>query len=146
MPAGSVIESRIDGEFDGWTGTTVFKLQNGQYWQQVSYAYTYYYAYSPSVTIVMDGNGYKMHVDGVDSSIVVQLIDVVVDSQIVNDFNGWNGDTIFDMANGQIWQQAGPGVTVHVAARPNALIYRRSPGFEMSVQGVDSTVSVKQLQ
>jgi hypothetical protein len=29
------IESRIDGVFTGWTGKTVFKLQNGQEWTQV---------------------------------------------------------------------------------------------------------------
>ncbi len=29
------ITSRIDGAFSGWSGKTVFKLQNGQWWQQV---------------------------------------------------------------------------------------------------------------
>ena len=30
----TVIESRIDGEFNGWTGRTRFTLQNGQIWEQ----------------------------------------------------------------------------------------------------------------
>jgi hypothetical protein len=30
----SVIESQIDGTFQGWSGETVFKLTNGQIWQQ----------------------------------------------------------------------------------------------------------------
>ncbi|MDR0881742.1 MAG: hypothetical protein LBP55_04270, partial [Candidatus Adiutrix sp.] len=34
------IESQIDGTFEGWSGETVFKLTNGQIWQQSSYAYT----------------------------------------------------------------------------------------------------------
>ena len=34
----NVIESRIDGEFTGWSGDTIFKLRNGQIWQQSSYA------------------------------------------------------------------------------------------------------------
>lgn len=29
-----VIESRIDGELEGWTGKTRFLLQNGQIWEQ----------------------------------------------------------------------------------------------------------------
>lgn len=35
-----VIESRIEGEFEGWDGDTIFELENGQIWQQSSYAYT----------------------------------------------------------------------------------------------------------
>ena len=29
-----VIESRIDGTFTGWTGKTIFRLENGQEWTQ----------------------------------------------------------------------------------------------------------------
>jgi hypothetical protein len=29
-----IIESRIDGKFNGWYGKTVFKLENGQEWTQ----------------------------------------------------------------------------------------------------------------
>ena len=46
-----VIETRIDGEFKGWEGETVYKMQNGQIWQQASYHYHYHYAYSPEVII-----------------------------------------------------------------------------------------------
>jgi hypothetical protein len=70
----AIIESRIDGEFDGWEGETVFKLQNGQIWQQSSYAYTYHYAYSPGVLIYKSGSIYKMRVDGIDDVITVQRI------------------------------------------------------------------------
>ena len=37
--AASVIESQIDGEFHGWDGETIFKLTNGQIWQQAEYGY-----------------------------------------------------------------------------------------------------------
>lgn len=65
------IVSNIDGTFTGWTGSTIFKLLNGQIWQQSSYAYMYHYAYSPKVTIYKSGLVYKMIVDGVDSNINV---------------------------------------------------------------------------
>ncbi|HHT9138744.1 MAG TPA: hypothetical protein ACFYEK_16055 [Candidatus Wunengus sp. YC60] len=42
-----VIESHIEGDFEGWEGETIFKLDNGQIWQQSSYDYTYHYAYHP---------------------------------------------------------------------------------------------------
>lgn len=66
-----VIESRIDGEFSGWEGETIFKLQNGQIWQQTSYAYKYKYAYSPKVLIYKSGSGYRMRVDSVEGEIAV---------------------------------------------------------------------------
>jgi hypothetical protein len=73
FPAG-VIESRIDGEFTGWDGETLFKLQNGQIWQQSSYNYVYHYAYSPEVLIYPSGGRYKMRVEGVDQAVWVQRL------------------------------------------------------------------------
>jgi hypothetical protein len=64
QPVQAVIESRIDSEFHGWDGDTVYKLMNGQIWQQASYHYDYHYAYSPSVLIYPSAGGYKMHVEG----------------------------------------------------------------------------------
>jgi hypothetical protein len=72
--APSVIESRIDGEFEGWTGSTVFKLGNGQIWQQTSYAYHYHYAYGPKVMVYKDGGTFRMKVDGVNSTVAVRRL------------------------------------------------------------------------
>lgn len=71
---GAVIETRIDGEFSGWDGETIFKLANGQIWQQASYAYKYHYAYSPKVLIYRSGAGFRMKVDGVDGEIAVRQL------------------------------------------------------------------------
>jgi hypothetical protein len=70
----SVIESRIDGEFEGWEGETIFKLENGQIWQQSSYAYTYHYSYRPRVVIYKSGTVYKMKVDDVSDTISVRRL------------------------------------------------------------------------
>lgn len=67
----ALIGSRIDGEFSGWEGGTIFKLQNGQMWQQSSYAYACTYAYSPAVLIYRSGAAYKMRVEGLDGDIAV---------------------------------------------------------------------------
>ena len=70
----NVIETQIDGEFEGWEGETIFKMMNGQIWQQSSYAYLYHYAYSPQVIIYKSSSGYVMKVDGVKETInVVKL-------------------------------------------------------------------------
>lgn len=76
-PAGAgpnLIESRIEDEFEGWDGETIFKLANGQIWQQATYAYTYHYAYRPKVTIIKTHGAYKMKVDGVSGTIFVKRL------------------------------------------------------------------------
>jgi len=67
----NVIETSIDGEFEGWEGETVVKLLNGQIWQQSSYHYHYHYAYMPNVLIYRANGGYKMKVDGTDMAVSV---------------------------------------------------------------------------
>lgn len=69
-----LIESRIDGRFEGWSGDTFFKLENGQIWQQASYAKTYSDKYRPRVVISRTGAGYEMQVEGLAPSLRVQLI------------------------------------------------------------------------
>ena len=60
-----IVESYIDGDFEGWSGDTLFKLDNGQIWQQASYSYMYHYSYHPKVLIFKSGATYKMQVQGV---------------------------------------------------------------------------------
>jgi hypothetical protein len=71
-PGGAVVDSHIDGDFTGWDGETVFRLQNGQVWQQASYAYVY--AYSPRVLIFSAGAGWRMQVEGVTDTVAVRLL------------------------------------------------------------------------
>ena len=58
-----VIESRIDGTFEGWKGNTKYTLTNGQEWQQAEYKYEYKYAYSPEVIICNVNGSYIMYVE-----------------------------------------------------------------------------------
>jgi len=69
-----IIDSYIRGDFKGWDGDTLFLLDNGQIWQQSSYAYTYHYAYHPRAIIYKTDSGYKLMVDGVGESITVKRI------------------------------------------------------------------------
>ena len=69
-----LIESQIEGEFTGWSGDTIFKLTNGQIWQQASYSYTYSYKYRPRVLIFSTSRGHELQVDGMDQRIVVRRL------------------------------------------------------------------------
>jgi hypothetical protein len=68
------VESTIAGEFNGWEGETIFKLDNGQIWQQVDYSYTYSYSYRPDVTIYQVSGGCRMKVEDEDETIMVKRI------------------------------------------------------------------------
>ncbi len=68
------IESKIDGEFEGWSGDTIVKLMNGQIWQQSSYTYSYTYKYSPDVTVFSASSGCKMLVEGMDEFVSVRQL------------------------------------------------------------------------
>ncbi len=68
------VESRVDGEFEGWEGDTVVKLTNGQIWEQSEYHYEYSYSYMPRVTIFQSRGQCKMLVDGVDEPVGVNRL------------------------------------------------------------------------
>ena len=64
--AQGVYEGRIDGDFKGWEGETVYKLQDGHIIQQAGYHYHYHYAYAPAVIIFQTKTGLMVKVDGDD--------------------------------------------------------------------------------
>lgn len=68
------IRSRIAGEFNGTGEELVYKLQNGQVWQQIGYRYRYRYRYAPAVTINASSSTGVMIVDGFDDPKVRRLV------------------------------------------------------------------------
>ncbi len=72
--AGAVVESKVDGEFEGWDGETVVKLMNGQIWKQTQYHYEYHYAYMPDVLIYKSGSIWKMKVEGTNKAVAVERL------------------------------------------------------------------------
>lgn len=142
------IASRIDGEFNGWNDEVVYKLTNGQYWQQTSYHYYYRYAYSPKVLIYLSNGVYKMHVDGADGhDVTVSQISEVLESRISGEFKGWEGDTMYQLTNGQYWQQSDYHYHYHYAYSPEVLIYKSNSGvIKMHVKGdTDKEISVRRV-
>lgn len=70
----STINSRISDSFEGAQGDSIYKLDNGQVWQQSKYFYKYKYSYRPRVTIEASGYRGVMHVDGFDREIHVDRL------------------------------------------------------------------------
>lgn len=71
---GRVIEALVINEFDGLEHGKIFKLDNGQIWEQEEfYIYTGIFI-MPKVTIWHNGVVFKMKIDGVDKPVTVQQL------------------------------------------------------------------------
>jgi hypothetical protein len=70
----SVIESKIDDDFEGYESGNIYKLRNGQIWEQTSSRYRYRYKYAPDVIIFMRNGSYQMQVEGMDDPVTVERI------------------------------------------------------------------------
>ena len=66
-----------------------------------------------------------------------------IHTQIVGKFEGWQGDTIFQLANGQSWQQAEPGVLKYPATDPHVTIYGANGCIRMQLEGEPQSILCK---
>ncbi len=68
------IESRIVGEFHGWTGNTIFRLENGQVWKQAGPGYFRIDLKNPKVIIKKLLIGYVLKLNGYGREVFVRRI------------------------------------------------------------------------
>tara|TARA_B110000240_G_scaffold151067_1_gene167373 strand:+ start:68 stop:568 length:501 start_codon:yes stop_codon:yes gene_type:complete len=101
---------------------------------------------NPDVKIFRSGNTYKLVIEDFDEPVICKKINNVIETQIDGDFEGWEGETIFKMMNGQIWQQSSYDYTYHYAYSPEVLIYEFNGSWIMRVEDVDETIEVIQLK
>ncbi|MCC5887523.1 MAG: hypothetical protein JJT88_13905 [Gammaproteobacteria bacterium] len=70
-----------------------------------------------------------------------------VRSRIVGTFNGWSGNTIFELENGQIWQQRHPARLEFHGHAPEVILRRNFMGFySMEVPVTGRSVLVRQIR
>lgn len=129
----------------------IFKLDDGSMWE-VKYEYEYLYEYYPSVIVCPSKS--KLIIG--DKSLNVELISSVsrstssskdsIESKIDGDFEGFEGETIIKLMNGQIWQQVEYFYQYHYAFMPNVLIYKNAGVYKMKVDGINKSVGVIRLR
>lgn len=74
FPRGGVLESRVDGEFEGWDGDTIVKLMDGSIWKQEDLTLDLHLAFSPRVTVFPRNGGFAMLVDGCGKAVRVSRL------------------------------------------------------------------------
>lgn len=101
-----VKSSYIDGDFEGFDDHALFKLIDGSYWIQDEYKYWYYYSYRPKALILRGKGRLFIQIDGQSEIVTVREISGVIESKIKGTFKGWKRDTVYELTNGQVWQQS----------------------------------------
>jgi len=70
-----------------------------------------------------------------------------IQSRYVGEFTGWDGKTIFELENGQVWQQVGSGRMTYKATNPMITIKRAFMGsYLLKVEGRNKSVRVKRIK
>ncbi|NDH67699.1 MAG: hypothetical protein EBY22_07305 [Gammaproteobacteria bacterium] len=131
----------------------IFKLDDGSIWQ-VKYEYEYLYEYYPAVVVCpsrgkLSIGGRTLNVQSLSSSAESRgqaNSAAVIESQIEGDFNGWDGETIFKLTNGQIWQQSSYAYTYSYKYRPKVMIVNTRGSFRMQVEGISQSINVTRLR
>lgn len=68
-------------------------------------------------------------------------------ARVVGGFRGWSGDTVFELDNGQVWQQTGSGRYEYSGEDRAVVISRGFLGsFSLRPEGLNRTVHVKRTK
>lgn len=135
-----LVRARIAGAFYGFDSDAVFELESGSCWQQARYRYWYHYAYRPVAEVFDDGRGLQLRLQGRSESAFVHRIEPVIHAHIKGAFNGWQGNSIYELDNGQIWQQQTYAYQYAYAYRPAVRIYPVGATTVMDVDGYKADV------
>ncbi len=122
-----VVQTCIDGEFDGWEGDTAFLLCKGDVVVQTDGKYTYHYAYRPAVTLVSSGTTWIMSVEGISDTISVVPVSGF-ETCMSGEFKEFEHGAVFPLCNGQAWQQTDYQISLALALGPRVLVYRSPYG------------------
>ena len=69
------VTAHYDGEFTGWSGQTLFKLENGQVWRQTESGRMAFQRDRPLITIKRGAfGGYKLSVEGSNRTVRVKRV------------------------------------------------------------------------
>jgi len=69
-----------------------------------------------------------------------------ITSRIIGEFKGWNGETVFELENGQVWQQSSNGLLIVRLTNPKVTIKKARFAYKLSVEGYNSSVSVRKIR
>lgn len=67
------------------------------------------------------------------------------DKKIEGEFNGWDGDAIFELIDGSRWQQIKYKYKYRYKYRPRAKIWKDGSTYYLEVDGMSEKIEVRKL-
>lgn len=116
-------DTHIAGMFYGFKPGALFKLGDGNFWLQTGHQVERHHAVDPQASVLDLDDGEFLTVAGIDVMVPVRRLEQVVESRIRGRFTGWTGKSIYQLTNGQTWQQAKFLTKYVVKYMPAVLIY-----------------------
>jgi hypothetical protein len=72
-------------------------------------------------------------------------MDIFAEGQLAGAFEGWSGDTVFELTNGQKWQQARYAYRYVYRYRPRVKILKDGARYYLAVDDIDDIIEVRRL-
>lgn len=67
------------------------------------------------------------------------------ESRIVGEFNGWDGDNVYELDNGSKWQQARYKYKYKYKYRPKAKIWKDGSKYMLEVECMNEMIQVRRV-
>lgn len=158
--------TRIDGWVKRVRRGTIFTTRSGNTYQVVEPVVLLELELSPEVTITTDGGYHKLIIEGLKKSLLCRLHDKVeklsssddylIEARITevhndsfgtgnkNMFSGFNNGHIYELDNGQLWEQTEPYICVSTSVMPKVMIWNNGTVHKMKVDGIEKAITVQQ--
>jgi len=133
----------------------IFKTISGNFYQVAEPIVEVVVEVMPDVTVLRSGDLYRLIIEGFDDPILCTKLGrapadstdtPVIEGRIDGDSEGFDGETIFKLRNGQIWIQTDGYYRYRYKYAPEVLIYRSGSGYKLKLEGIDRAVSVQRLR
>lgn len=122
----------------------VFILQDRSIWE-VKYEYSYMYQYNPGVVVCPSRRTLIINDTTLNIENISRAGTEIMFSNVSGSWEGWNGDTIVRLMNGQIWEQVGLGLSLSLGLGNEVFVYQKNGMHYMAVEDEDQAVAVRRL-
>ena len=121
-----------------------FILQDRSIWE-VKYEYEYMYEYNPSVVVCPSRGSLIIDDTSLNIANISRAGTEIMFSNVSGSWEGWSGDTIVRLVNGEIWEQVGLGLSLSLGLGNEVFVYQKNGMYYMAVEDEDEAVAVRRL-
>jgi hypothetical protein len=148
--------TNIDGMVKTVKRGTIFKTMSGNIYEVIDIVILIELELYPEVVVLNNGTLYKLFIQDVGEPLLCKKLNsgnkgiasgpTVIEARITNDFNGFEYGNIYKLSNGQVWEQTDFYIYTNIAVMPKVTIWKDGTFYKMKVDGIDKTVTVRQLE